>query len=485
MKKIITLLSSVVLLNISAQSQITWTMGMNLNTSSSGNDRPRVVMNAAGNPLVLWGHTSRAMFSRWNGTTFTTPVMLNPMTMTIAEANWMGPDIASHGDTIYVVFKQTPEADTASHIYLVRSFDGGINFSLPFRVDWITDTITRFPTVVADETGNPVVAYMRFDMGFMEAQWVVVKSTDFGSTFSPSVLASGWSSVTSTVCDCCPGSIVNSGSIVAVPYRDNNSNIRDIWAGISADGGATFAQGVGVDQGSWMIPACPASGPDAVIFNDTLYTTYMSASAGTSWVWFSKTPLSPPVSSFGQPITGAFAGMTTQNYPRIDRYGNAMAMVWKQYVSGSDQLALLFTNNIMNGFPATYDTVDLANVYTTDVALSNGNICVVWEDEGSGTVKYRKGTFVPDITSVSETTTENSFEVYPNPANDKLRIKNAELKIKSVEIFDVLGQLVFSEKQETGNKKQVIDISSLSPGIYFCKVVGEGNAIGTKKIVKE
>src|SRR5689334_9658293 len=185
MKKV-NILFTLLLVHVCVYSQITWMgAGSNLNVSSTGNDHPRVVMNASGNPLVLWGHTNRAMFSRWNGTSFTTPVMLNPMSMTIAEDFWMGPDIASHGDTVYVVFKQTPEADTASHIYIVRSFDGGVNFSTPFRVDWVDDVITRFPAITADDSGNPVVTYMKFDINFMDAQWVVVKSTDYGSTFSP------------------------------------------------------------------------------------------------------------------------------------------------------------------------------------------------------------------------------------------------------------------------------------------------------------
>src|SRR5687767_12688697 len=110
MKRATIFLALIISQTIVSQSQITWIgAGSNLNTAATGNNRPRVVMDAVGNPLVLWGYSSRAMFSRWNGTSFTTPVMLNPMNMTIAEAYWMGPDIATHGDTIYVVFKQTPE----------------------------------------------------------------------------------------------------------------------------------------------------------------------------------------------------------------------------------------------------------------------------------------------------------------------------------------------------------------------------------------
>jgi len=104
-----------------AQSQLAWTMGMNVASSSSGNEHPRVVTDAAGNPLIVWGHVSRAMFSRWNGTAFTTPLMLNTGGINIASASWMGPDIASKGDTVYVVMKEIPEASDTCHIYIVHS----------------------------------------------------------------------------------------------------------------------------------------------------------------------------------------------------------------------------------------------------------------------------------------------------------------------------------------------------------------------------
>ena len=170
--------------NSFAQTGITWNMSSDIATASSGNEHPRIVTDAVGNPLVLWGYSDRVMFSRWNGTAFTTPVMLNPMSMTIAEASWMGPDIAANGNNVYVVFKQTPEADTSSHIYIVHSSDGGINFSAPVKVDNIGDSIARFPTVTVDDAGNPIVGFMKFNSTFGDARWVVTKSIDFGNTLS-------------------------------------------------------------------------------------------------------------------------------------------------------------------------------------------------------------------------------------------------------------------------------------------------------------
>jgi hypothetical protein len=484
MKKFLLLLLCGVNLFASAQSGITWNMGMNIASTTTGNDHPRVVINAAGNPLVLWGHSNDAMFSRWNGTMFTTPVMLNPMTMMIAHASWMGPDIASHGDTIYVVFKQMPEGDTASHIWLVRSFDGGVNFSTPVQVDSPIDTVTRFPAVTTDSLGNPVVAYMNFNASFGNAQWAVATSNDFGSTFSPSVQASGWSSGTSTVCDCCPGAVVSSGNNVSVLYRDNNNNIRDSWAGLSTNGGNSFSGGWNIDQNNWMIMSCPATGPDGVIIGDSLFSVFMNGNGG-SRVYRSVSSLTGMAVQSSQLVTGSITGLTYQNYPRIDRYGNAIGYVWKQIISGVEQLALSFTNDINNGFPAASDTVDLNDITNTDVAISNGNVFVVWEDDNSGTVKYRKGTFnMP--TAIEEGIEQVLFSVSPNPvANGVINILRNNAKNTQIiyTITNLLGQELIYNSTTFQNNSLLIDVSNLVAGTYFLKIESD-NKLLVSKIIK-
>ncbi|MBK8344100.1 MAG: hypothetical protein IPL12_12800 [Bacteroidetes bacterium] len=113
-----------------------------------------------------------AYFSRWNGSEFTMPIRATPMDMEIFTASWAGPDIASYGDTIYIVFKENPE-DIAP-AYCVHSYDGGISFSEPVQVDgMIGDNISRFPSVTVNEEGQPIVAFMKLDSDFGNARYVV------------------------------------------------------------------------------------------------------------------------------------------------------------------------------------------------------------------------------------------------------------------------------------------------------------------------
>ena len=408
------------------------------------------------------------MYSRWNGTAFEDPFMLNPLPMTVAGASWMGPDIVAHGDTIYIVFKQTPE--DLGHMWILRSFDAGLTFSDPVRIDTLDGDMSRFPTVTTDESGQPIVAFMKFNTGFSEARWVITRSYDFGSTFSPDVLASGWSSQSSVVCDCCPGSIVSTDNTVAMLYRDNKTHIRDTWVGLSADGGESFTEGINVDGHNWMIHACPASGPDGVVIGDTLYSTFMNGASGKVMVYMNRTSLTEPQPSLGSNVTTNNADVFLQNFPRIAAYDQALGIAWKQVTNGVEQIVIKFTNDVSGELPAIIDTVAENNIMNVDLAIHDGKIFVVWEDDGSGTVKFRSGTF-STVTSVEDKASDETISVYPNPSSGDWTLSGNELKAGlKIEIFNIHGQHVYSQilPGETSNIK--IGNPALNNGIYYLRL---------------
>lgn len=456
---------------IMAQSQITWNAPMSIAASHYGNYHPRIVTNREGNPLILWGKPNDVMFSRWDGSAFTTPVKLNPANTPAATADWMGPEIAAHGDTVFVVYKQTPENINSSRIWCMRSIDGGQTFDAPVAVDNIGTDMSRFPAVTTDDDGHPVIAFMKFNPSFLDARWVVTRSFDYGATFTADVLASGWSGPASDVCDCCPGSIHASGNFVSVIYRDNNENLRDSWAGVSTDGGITFNGGINVDQHGWMIDACPASGPDGVIVGDTLYSTFMNGQSGKAIVYYNKTPLNdlsnPPATS----VPGAGAGLQ-QNYARIDAAGDAVAVLWRNTANFATGLGLLFTEDFRNGFPQAFDTVAFTNVRNGDVALSSNGIFVAWQDNSTGAVSFRSGSYGETV-GTGPTPAFASIEIYPNPSSSEWQIKGIELfQNVNIAVSDIHGKIVYSEKNIPAEKTQDYFISNTAwpGGIYIIQI---------------
>ena len=76
-----------------------------------------------------------------------------------------------------------------------------------------------------------------------------------------------------------------------------------------------------------------------------------------------------------------------------------------------------------------------------------------------------------------------TFDVYPNPANSFVNIScNSATKPTTVEIYDMLGRLKISKSQEA-LEFTTLDVSNLSPGMYFVNIVS-GNQQQSKKIIK-
>ncbi|MBL7934388.1 MAG: T9SS type A sorting domain-containing protein [Bacteroidia bacterium] len=84
----------------------------------------------------------------------------------------------------------------------------------------------------------------------------------------------------------------------------------------------------------------------------------------------------------------------------------------------------------------------------------------------------------------SHGSSQNSFDVYPNPSSSAIHIKIADVSIVSktysIKIMDVLGKEIL-----TTNYKEEINISNLEKGIYFLSVYQNKLLIGTKKVIKE
>ena len=75
----------------------------------------------------------------------------------------------------------------------------------------------------------------------------------------------------------------------------------------------------------------------------------------------------------------------------------------------------------------------------------------------------------------------NDVLVYPNPATNQFTIENSQLRINSIHIYNVLGELVL---ERIANSEKVIDVSSWNDGVYFVEVETEKGVV-RRKVVKE
>ena len=461
-----------------SQQAVSWYDPIVVADKTYGNMHPRVALDQEHHPLVLWGDVNgRAFIAKWTGEAFAEAEQINPADKHVFTEPWAGPEMVSHGDTIYVVYKQLPEE--TSHIFIKHSYDGGKHFSIETQVDDSADYITRFPTVAIDPYGNPIVAFMKLDQSYNNPRYVVARSKDLGESFA------GETSIIDNsggvVSDCCPATVAESGNATIILYRDNFNNLRNIWAGISHNAGITFEKGIPVDPTNWFTKICPANAPHGVIIADTLYTLYASTTGESSIIYLSKTSVTR-LSSASAPLTGNFTGLTSQNFPRIANSGNATALVWQQAVSGTTQICAMFSNDITTGLPAAYDTLAAGIFENTDIAIGGGHIYVVWQDDSSGRVMCRVGRYTE--TQTNQLLAENTTIALVPAANGKY-FTVAVKDIKSCLMVDQDGKEYEPDVKCSKNQCR-INTEELDPGLYVVRIFCEDDKTYTYKYeVKE
>ena len=101
-------------------------------------------------------------------------------------------------------------------------------------------------------------------------------------------------------------------------------------------------------------------------------------------------------------------------------------------------------------------------------AVSNYYPCAVWAD-----TSY----FHLDVVDTDEIRLTDSLKIFPNPASGKIQITG--VAFQGVKIINQLGQIILCQRDPVAE----IDISGLSPGIYFIQVNTEHGLL-TKKLMK-
>ena len=78
-----------------------------------------------------------------------------------------------------------------------------------------------------------------------------------------------------------------------------------------------------------------------------------------------------------------------------------------------------------------------------------------------------------------------SVTLYPNPATEivSVAVSNANIQIRSVEVYNVYGQIVETPYMTSVQERATINVSGLADGMYFVRVTTDGGVV-TKNFVK-
>jgi hypothetical protein len=149
-----------------------------------------------------------------------------------------------------------------------------------------------------------------------------------------------------------------------------------------------------------------------------------------------------------------------------------------------------FLNNVEMYNPTT-------NTWTIGTPLPNGlgelaGACInnginVFGGADSAMMNYSNHNFRMNITpdGIAPVTSSEGFTIYPNPGNGKfaVSIKNYESGITSkIEVFNMLGQQVYSNTFTANSSSFIVDLSGFSKGLYFMEFSTD-NTKTVKKLV--
>jgi hypothetical protein len=449
------------------------------NGGTYNNIYPRLTLTDNDVPLVSWmnGNNNKIYTARWNGTSFNMPVTINPSGVIPFITNWAGSEIASSGDTVFVTF--STDFSQTSKVYTVRSLDGGVTFQDTVRVDQIGTDTPRFPTVAVGSGGNPVIAFMQLDISFGNAEYAVARSMNGGTSFMPSIIPS--SGAVGTVCDCCPATIITNGDQHVLTYRNNDNNIRNMWASYSTDGSMNYNISSEIDETDWMIMSCPSSGPSNVIIGDSLVSTWMSDSK----VYLGTTNLANQQNGIQRQLFPA--DMSTQNYPIIAGKGDTLAIVWQGYDTGTPKL--FFTSSVTgtSGLGIVIDTITATfsgNQTRPDLEYSNGKFHIVYSDNNGNDVKYLSGMIEESVGLEENEKPSISIFVTQLDGTPSLHIQSQIDQNVSVTMVNSLGKILLENDAFLKVGESSIELPyRISKGMCFILITSETGEKVIQKVI--
>lgn len=432
-----------------------------------GNTRPRITLAANDVPVVIFGKTSTGLLytARLNGSIFDTPVTLLPGTVSSYLTTWTGPDIASKGDTVIAVFKAM--SMDLGKVYAVRSIDGGITFSDTIRVDNHDSGHAWMPSLDMDENGNPSIVYMAHDASMTNPRYNVVHSIDQGITYQPEMEIALF--IPDEACDCCPAEYVIDGAQHALLYRNNDVNIRDIYAVYSNDDGLTFPEYANVAELNWFINSCPSTGPHGMFNNGKLITVSASRVSGAYRTYISETSTNPTLSFQSTTMMTPPVNVNgSQNYPRITGANDTIVLVWQEAETSNTEIysAIITTgtiSEILNSKALVNNSVQGAQT-NPDIVYANGKVHCVFQDGNSGKVIYKRGIIG---TLSASTLNSNPLSIYPNPSKIGVFYINSSIEtLNNTSVTNAIGQKCAFKIVKDGTQSILI-LDKATKGEYF------------------
>ena len=171
-----------------------------------------------------------------------------------------------------------------------------------------------------------------------------------------------------------------------------------------------------------------------------------------------------------------FGNSYTDSYQCISCSPGSFTVTYDAYgtltINGKTYNNVARVSNLF-GFPYYnyYNTNPVYSIFSFDTSPSSGTTSTLFEIAGG--------------VGIDESYTVTHMEVYPNPANDVLNIKNNNFMQVDFELFDLHGKSIRTKEHLNQGEISKVDISTFPTGLYFVKYTDEFENVSFSKLVIE
>ncbi|MEO6303622.1 MAG: T9SS type A sorting domain-containing protein [Bacteroidia bacterium] len=197
-------------------------------------------------------------------------------------------------------------------------------------------------------------------------------------------------------------------------------------------------------------------------------------------VYYPNTVNSPTVNSVNEYLCGP----NTIVYDTLEQgchfvYVNALSTLFlKPTISCAAQSEVwVKSNSTLNVVPGS---AGLLQIYFESGAIINNPFAVTIYSTMCTSISFP--TVNCTSTGLTEKTSQNnSFDVYPNPAEDNLSIKIFGNTVNQAQIINTIGQVL--KETEIINPINDIDIKDLPNGVYILSLKGQNSSVNSKYFI--
>lgn len=343
----------------------------------------------------------------------------------------------------------------------------------------------EFPKIVSDGSNGAIITWQDTRNGGFDVYAQRINSSGINQ----------WTNNGIAICTAAggqsyPSIISNNNGGAIITWTDLRNSASDIYAQcVNSNGIAQWtSNGVNIcaatnDQNS---PSLVSDGNNGAIITWTDYRT----TANSADVYAQRINSSGIVQ---WATNGVGISRTTGNqwFSNIISDGNGSAIItWVDLRLGSTSSDIyaqrINSNGVVqwatNGIPVC----TAANNQGGPLIISDGNsgAVIVWYDYRTGTnydVYAQKININGNLSIEQQDFLNNSsIKVFPNPSNGLITFQSTE-NISNIYIINQLGEIVYKEACTNYNKKE-LDLTNLSNGMYFYKIISDSNIISNGKL---